>query len=112
MKKQHFVTARRQRGQVFFQRADRSEQIRDEQQQRAFLDRSHDAVQRRGQVRGVACRRLLETEHQVAQVTGPVPCREVVADAFVKVSSPTASPCNDRKYASVAASVLAYCALV
>src|SRR5437773_4604437 len=88
IKQQDLVAAGDQRPKVPFQGFNRSEQIGNQHHHRAFLDDIHNALERRGQVGGLSPGWLFEPEHQVAQVTGTIACRQVFADSLVEGQQP------------------------
>src|SRR5260370_11514995 len=84
MKENYVVTAAVDRGEVLFQSADGAEQIGDEHQQGAFFHGAHDAMERGGEVRGGAFGGLLQFDHEMAQMAGPMTRRKIGADFFIE----------------------------
>src|SRR3954467_12356608 len=80
----YFVAACAKSCQVFFQRANGRQQIGDKDHYPSLANDLNDPFQRRAKVGLCSTGRLVQAEHQMAQMAFPMPGWQIVPDLFVE----------------------------
>src|SRR5438034_2792817 len=80
----YFMDTSSERDEVGFEVFDGSEEIGEQHHEAAFADDFDDALEGRGQIRGLSAGRFLQREHDMPEMAGAMAGREVLADLFVE----------------------------